>query len=395
MAKQNFMNRSIKKILLQQSLLFGSLFTGGQAYAQLQLNVQAGANNGNGTQKVVITATALSNISGGSWNGGRFTVRIPKTVGTGAASSSMATSASVTNYSSALTGLAFQDLLNAPGVTVVEPQDAGGTDDGYIYLSFAPSASLVQDFTSGQVVNFMEFDVPDTWICTGCVEVVSASPGQWFDDAIGDASYHAEHSSQPGVNQLVIGTNFGPLGTTPLPVVFGAFAGRAEGCNALLQWRTESEPDVKRFVVQQSSDGRIFSNIAIVPAEGMASSYSYTEMTGTGFHYRVAAMDLSGHAAYSKVAYVERGDCGPTAFAIVPNPSDGNVAVITTAVAEDEVRLQVMDATGRAVYTAMHRLRKGSNRIDLHLPHLAAGSYAVSMRGRQTNGYAILIKSER
>jgi hypothetical protein len=173
----------------------------------------------------------------------------------------------------------------------------------------------------------------------------------------------------------------------PLPVELLAFTATAKGPSVQLDWRTASEKNSARFEVERSLDGRAFTRIGEVAAQGTTTSPTdYTLLDpltlipthpNTLLYYRLRQVDQDGTASYSPVRSVLVG--GKELLTLYPNPAHGGAATLTGALPGTVVRL--FDALGREVTTAT---TDASGTARLVLPSgLAAGVYVVRS-GSQT-----------
>lgn len=95
-----------------------------------------------------------------------------------------------------------------------------------------------------------------------------------------------------------------------LPVELVTFSGSQEDDNIVLNWNTESEINSDYFVIQRSTDGVVFNDIAYVTGNGTsayAHHYSYIDSTpGNGYnYYRLLQVDYQ--ATEPDVVYLENG----------------------------------------------------------------------------------------
>jgi len=72
------------------------------------------------------------------------------------------------------------------------------------------------------------------------------------------------------------------------------------------------------------------------------------------------------------------------AYALYPNPNDGNVNIVQKVADTGLVSIDVADIMGRSVYRQNARFTEGTHKLSLQ--HLAAGVYVANLldeRGRQ------------
>ena len=118
----------------------------------------------------------------------------------------------------------------------------------------------------------------------------------------------------------------------PLGVELVRFDGESKGEFDILTWETASEINNSHFVVEQSADGVVFSELTIVSGVGttnQSSLYSVDARRSTNKnYYRLKQFDFDGTATISNVIYLESNKVGVNIF---PNPvSQGNQFVINS-----------------------------------------------------------------
>lgn len=138
--------------------------------------------------------------------------------------------------------------------------------------------------------------------------------------------------------------------STPLPVTLVAFTGKKQEGAVLLQWRTASESNSDRFLVERSN-GTGFSFIGEVGASGNRSAgngYSFIDdkPLATGY-YRLKIGDRDGTAKYSNVLKVGQEN---TASLIVLSPNPVRDAVTVKGLSGKSSVVQLLDVNGRILF---------------------------------------------
>lgn len=179
------------------------------------------------------------------------------------------------------------------------------------------------------------------------------------------------------------------IGSFPLPVELVAFTAGVQGQAAHLRWTTASEKNSARFEVERSADGRRFSRIGEVAAQGSSTAavaYNYLDreaaQTGSLVYYRLRQVDLNGKATYSPVRTVAFKPLAP-AFAVYPNPAQAATTLDLTRVPVGTFHLTAVDALGR---TVRQLEATGGTMSPLDLGDLATGTYLVRLAGSASDG---------
>jgi hypothetical protein len=247
-------------------------------------------------------------------------------------------------------------------------------DDGRKGLKHTdPSALVVAHFTGGQ------------WTSAGGTSTSSASSG------IGTV----------GPSNIL--TSFSPFtfGSTaiPLPIILSGFTVVNQDCKAYLTWTTSLEQNANSFDIQQSTDGVSYATVGNVRADDAPSTYHATvaQATPQAF-YRLRMVNLDGTSVYSMIDELSL-DClaGANHLTIFPNPLPGGGLAqvnLTTTVARGTANLQVFDAQGKRVYSAMVTVNNGLNQYSLPAAGLAQGIYSVIIIGNDWKSDVILFSRE-
>jgi VCBS repeat-containing protein len=209
-------------------------------------------------------------------------------------------------------------------------------------------------------------------------------------------TYTAVDSEGAGSNNIASYTI--PMTASPLPVVLTAFAVRASGTSALLDWATASEKSNAFFAVERSRTGLPTDFVAIGQLAGQgttaaAHTYRYADpnaaATAATVYYRLRQVDADGTSTYSPVRAVSFGEAaGAASLALYPNPvaEAGTRLDLSSLPATATYQVRLLDATGRA--TRQWALTGGQAQ-PLDLAGLAPGRYLLLVSGAQANGTAL------
>jgi len=145
----------------------------------------------------------------------------------------------------------------------------------------------------------------------------------------------------------------------------------------ILKWGTLTELNTTHFIIQQSIDGNLYTDIGTVKAIGSgANSYEFTnKKPANGInYYRFQSVDKDGSKSYSKVISVNFGV--KQSFSIIPNPAK-DFAIINFSKAVDKGTIAVYDITGKQVIT--QSLSGNTNTYKLNTQSLKSGLYVVKI----------------
>lgn len=204
----------------------------------------------------------------------------------------------------------------------------GGSNDGFAFNSFAQADNVLFDIYKGGIEDgfaFNSFAQPDNVLYDiykgGIEDGFSFSSFAQPDNVLYDI-YKGGNSDGFAFNVL------GGIGTeVPLPVELVSFVGEFENGNVFLVWKTSSELNNERFILERSVNGIDFIALYAVEGAGTTSvpqEYSYTDqhpISGTNY-YRLKQIDFDQAVTYSRIISVEATDQPGPPITIFPNPSD-------------------------------------------------------------------------
>jgi endo-1,4-beta-D-glucanase Y len=166
------------------------------------------------------------------------------------------------------------------------------------------------------------------------------------------------------ISLFVMTGNFWKPCPTTTPVHFASFNGVAEDQDVLLNWSTASEENNDYFSVERSEDGENFTEIGKVRGGGNSTTllnYSFLDQSAFSpiVYYRLRQNDINGMFQYSNIIIVNRID--QTAISIVPNPFTHETSIIVSGKENEKAFLEVIDITGKIVFTNSQLLNGNAN----------------------------------
>lgn len=140
--------------------------------------------------------------------------------------------------------------------------------------------------------------------------------------------------------------------STTLPIELLSFEANCNEGNTLLTWVTTTEINNDYFVIEKSSDGKNFYEIATRKGAGNSNTiikYSITDddISASATYYRLKQVDYDGGYSYSNTII---NNCNANSFSIYPNPANKTLnikwdhfqqntqAIITNALGEIVVK---------------------------------------------------------
>lgn len=368
----------MKKVLLSLVMTAALLMAFFSGIAQ-QLDVAVVKISTNKIQ-IIGTATApgFTAAPDNAWAAMNLTWRIPKTATTPAPTvAPPATTPEVTDETSLFTGPSPRDTYNdGLDLTAFDLTAFGQPDDGFWYFQVTGTTENIQNIATGGSIVLYEFSLPETWGCSGCVELLTTDiPG------IPISTTSFIDNAGTGTDVLQISTNNAPLPVSWLYVKAAA----NENQTIDVSWATAMEQNNAGFIVERSEDGQHFIAIASEPGKGSSSIASYYSIVdasvipGVKYYYRIRQTDLDGRARYSAtVQAILSGEL--FVVQVKPNPVKETLNILLQSSRQQQVQVIITDITGR-LYRAeqQFRIEAGTTRYSRNVAHYPAGMYVAKV----------------
>jgi hypothetical protein len=174
------------------------------------------------------------------------------------------------------------------------------------------------------------------------------------------------------------------LARPPLSVNLVSFTVALNNSKADLQWSTTSEKNASHFVIEKSFDGKDFSDIGTVTANGTTlnkSNYNFQDNTGSYsgvIYYRLRQVELSGKTEYSETRIVRtvKQSLNAVTVLLYPNPATDEVRVtIPNNWQNKKVVYELYNASGQIAKRMETANSSQTERLDIM--SLAPGFYIM------------------
>jgi hypothetical protein len=160
------------------------------------------------------------------------------------------------------------------------------------------------------------------------------------------------------------------ISLTALPVELVKFEARAAKSAVELTWQTASERNNNRFVIERSSDAKIWTPLGAVMGAGDSEQYNAYQfldrspLEGLQF-YRLKQIDDNGDVSLSKIVSVVFAAKNTGHLQIYPNPSADRVTIeLPDLTKENTLNLFIMNMNGQLV-SAKSLLPLNAQSLDL------------------------------
>ncbi|MEP7377571.1 MAG: PQQ-dependent sugar dehydrogenase [Chitinophagaceae bacterium] len=171
--------------------------------------------------------------------------------------------------------------------------------------------------------------------------------------------------------------------TLPLELVY--FKGALQNNATLLQWQTANETNTSHFDVERSVDGRVYSAIGTVTANGTGGNkyaykdYDVNNLSSAVIYYRLKMVDADGKYTYSNVVTIYLSDI--TGLSVSPNPTSGETKMTINAAVDGRVQWKLRDNNGKVVMQNTIGVTKGNNNVTINISRLSIGLYYLHVEG--------------
>jgi hypothetical protein len=169
-----------------------------------------------------------------------------------------------------------------------------------------------------------------------------------------------------------------------LPLTNLKFRGSLVDDKSVLSWTMNGDESIANYEIEYSENGTSFSTAGKVAGKGntnSANSYQFTDVEhafSSKRFYRLKVIQKSGGYNYSGVIMLDLKDIDIKA---VPNPFDKTINVQVRLKTAENVRIRLVDLTGREVYTTTEQLGIGGHSILIRVPTaLPKGMYVLEVK---------------
>lgn len=268
-----------------------------------------------------------------------------------------------------------------------------GTNSTFTPLQKITFNNLTVSYSSYNLTDFNLFKRPSTAYDSLAWGTSLGNPSVFNYGAGGTSKLEFANGNINSFSQFIIESR--PLS---LPVTLISFNAVGRQNDIRTSWNVSNE-DLSRYELERGINATTFTHIKTIPARNnpQSSAYSFDDSNvqpGILYFYRLKMIDKDGTQNFSPVRKAMIGRRATNIISFYPNPvKDWGYIKIASLLNEHKVTINLYDANGRIVYTAIETLHTGENNIMLHLASLAAGTYILKLF--DDNGQAGEIKLTR
>ena len=144
----------------------------------------------------------------------------------------------------------------------------------------------------------------------------------------------------------------------------------ADGNEAVLQWTAHNNEQAASYVIESSTNNRVFTQLAAINGDNKAGTAVYTyrsEINGDekNIFYRVKVIGKNASLKYSNTAILRQGRTSEKTASIFPNPIHNEAWLSLQSPQKTVVNISLLDLRGRLVTSFNIRVEHGLNLLPL------------------------------
>lgn len=185
-----------------------------------------------------------------------------------------------------------------------------------------------------------------------------------------------------------------------LPVKLVGFTANYNNPNALLNWSTAQEHNFNYFMIERSTDGQNFSQVALVFGAGESDrkidySYNDKDLKGRGgiLYYRLKQVDIDGKFSYSSVRIIRLGEEKTSVtLTTFPNPVATDLRItLPTSWQNKHIQIDLYNVNGQRVNG--QDIANSSQTESISVASLQRGIYFVEVRNDEETAKQRIVKN--
>ncbi len=183
---------------------------------------------------------------------------------------------------------------------------------------------------------------------------------------------------------------------TLLPVAIDEFSANPLTDGVLLAWKTGSEQQTEKFVVEFSNDGQLFQHAGSIAAKGSNHEYSFIhnrKLTAKSF-YRLRFTEPNGKFSYSKILVVDTRSAENEMVKVITTTGRQLPDFRIYSAKPDKADIRILDVTGKLYGKYQLILQQGYSSWNIPVQgRPASGIYFMQIRtNSKTNTLKFLIQ---
>lgn len=268
-----------------------------------------------------------------------------------------------------------------------------GGDNSYFAITFlhAHKYSSTTDYLSFQIILKANGNIKIQYnrtesTATLPISITNASAAGIENYGTAGIQYRLNGAGGPVLDSTSIAIEFG-MNAGNLPVELTSFTAVPNERTIVLNWETKTELNSRSFIIERSSDLKIWNSIGELNGKGNSSvavKYSFTDknLTSGKFSYRLRMVDLDGKVSFSNVIESEIGL--PKTYSLsqnYPNPFNPTTKIQYQIPVAAKVTVELFSITGEKVAELVNLEQEaGYYTLDVNAAkNFASGVYIYRM----------------
>ncbi|MNK51766.1 hypothetical protein D3C87_706840 [compost metagenome] len=181
---------------------------------------------------------------------------------------------------------------------------------------------------------------------------------------------------------------------TVLPVGLLSFEAKKETAGVRLNWTTSKELNNQRFIVEKSTDGKLFKEIQSILGKGTFvgnSSYAILDRNPSNGvnYYRLSQQDFNGITTFLSEKFVRYSFEDDINISVFPNPAVNKINVSLSIDKVKKAEVSLFDMSGKVCYKGKYL---NNETLQINVENLKKGAYLLSISGEgyQRNAKVII-----
>ncbi len=163
-----------------------------------------------------------------------------------------------------------------------------------------------------------------------------------------------------------------------LPVTVSDFTGFYANKTSVLKWTAANEINMRKYIVERSEDGRVFTEIGFVNATG-STEYSYPDVTSKTsinfYRLKIAGINETKYSAIIKIA----SEVVAAKLNIYPSPAVNAVNAEFISQQKRIANVQMTNSGGRVVFQKNIQVQQGYNNLVFEINNFSKGMYNLKI----------------
>lgn len=165
-----------------------------------------------------------------------------------------------------------------------------------------------------------------------------------------------------------------------------------------VNWYTVDEENTRNFTIERSVDGVVFNTVGSTPANTSTqgqTSYTFNDQIDVLndieiLYYRIRLFDIDDKSTVSNTLSVRLTDNLSDLIQVYPNPFLNSLQVSYSVVEASDVKIDLLDVSGRIVMSKSYSLESGMTILNLDgLETLSSGTYYARFKNFTTGEQSV------